>query len=141
MSIDEPTAAAAPRSNRRARSERGDATIEMVIVVPVLMFLIMGIVQFGLWMHASHIAEAAARDGVAAARLDRAGPAATSDAARHTLDRLANGLIIATNVDAQRSADRVTVRVTGTVRAVIPGLGFAVTGYADGPLERFRSDA
>ena len=126
---------------RRRRGDRGDATIETVIVVPVLVFLTMGIVQFGMWMHASHIADAAARDGVAAARLDGAGPAATGEAARDTLNRLANGLITEPTVDAQRSVERVTVRVSGTVRPVIPGVAFTVTGFADGPVERFRSDA
>ena len=44
-----------PPRRSRARGERGDATVEMVIVVPVLIFLIMCIIQFGLWMHASRI--------------------------------------------------------------------------------------
>jgi len=128
------------RSRSRARGERGDATVEMVIVVPVLIFLIMCIVQFGLWMHASRIADAAARDGVAAARLEGTAGDASGDAARRTLDRLADGLILGSHVSASRDADRVTVNVTGSVRAVIPGIELPVTGWADGSIERFRSD-
>lgn len=128
-----------PRRSR-ARGERGDATVEMVIVAPVLIFLIMCIVQFGLWMHASRIADAAARDGVAEARLEGAGRDTSGDAARRTLDRLADGLILGSHVSASRDADRVTVSVTGSVRAVIPGIELPVAGWADGSIERFRSD-
>jgi hypothetical protein len=135
----------------------------MVIVVPVLIFLIMCIIQFGLWMHASRIADAAARDGVAAARLDGAAGNTSGDAARRTLDRLADGLILGSHVSASRDADRVVAKVagdfitelrvdrghaldperfdvTGSVRAVIPGIELPVTGWADGSIERFRSD-
>lgn len=129
-----------PPRRSRSRGERGDATVEMVIVVPVLIFLIMCIVQFGLWMHASRIADAAARDGVAAARLDGAAGNTSGDAARRTLDRLADGLILGSHVSASRDADRVSVNVTGSVRAVIPGIELPVTGWADGSIERFRSD-
>ena len=123
-----------------AHGERGDATVEMVIVVPVLIFLIMCIVQFGLWMHASRIADAAARDGVAAARVEGAGGDTSGEAAQRTLDRLADGLILGSHVSASRDADRVSVNVTGSVRAVIPGIELPVTGWADGSIERFRSD-
>ena len=126
---------------RHRRGERGDATIETVLVVPVLIFLIMGIVQFGLWMHASHIADAAARNGVSAGRLDGASPNASREAASETLDRLAGGLIAEPVVVDQRDAEGVTVRVTGTVRPVIPGVAFTVTGFAEAPFERFRGDA
>ena len=54
----------------RLRDERGDETVEAVLAVPVLMFLIMTVIQFGLWYHASHTAEAAAQEGVRAARVE-----------------------------------------------------------------------
>ncbi|HTD49543.1 MAG TPA: TadE/TadG family type IV pilus assembly protein, partial [Acidimicrobiia bacterium] len=53
-----------------ARDERGDETIEAVLVTPVLLLLIMVVIQFGLWYHASHVAEAAAQQGAAAARVE-----------------------------------------------------------------------
>ena len=48
MSNQETGVEARGRRIRRSRGDRGDATIETVIVVPVLVFLIMGIVQFGM---------------------------------------------------------------------------------------------
>ena len=50
------------------RGERGDAAVEAVLITPVLLFLIMVVIQFGLWYHASHVAEAAAQEGASAAR-------------------------------------------------------------------------
>ena len=55
---------------RRARGERGSATTELVIAMPALLLLIMSIIQFGLWYHASHVAKAAAQEGVRAARIE-----------------------------------------------------------------------
>ena len=52
---------------RRACDERGDATTELVLVTPVLLLLIAFVVQFALWYHASHVAEAAAQEGACAA--------------------------------------------------------------------------
>ena len=54
----------------RLRDERGDATIEAVLVVPVLLLMIMTVIQFGLWYHASHTLKAAAQEGVRASRID-----------------------------------------------------------------------
>ena len=58
------------------RNERGDATVEAVLAVPVLLLLILMVVQFGLWYHASHTAKAAAQEGVRAVRTE--GAAATT---------------------------------------------------------------
>ncbi|MGE4086327.1 MAG: TadE/TadG family type IV pilus assembly protein, partial [Vicinamibacterales bacterium] len=40
-------------------SERGDATVEAVLAVPVLLLLIMTVIQFGLYFHAQHTVTAA----------------------------------------------------------------------------------
>ena len=55
-----------------AHDERGDETIEAVLVTPVLLLLIMVVIQFGLWYHASHVAEAAAQQGASVARVEAA---------------------------------------------------------------------
>ncbi|MGH3185480.1 MAG: TadE/TadG family type IV pilus assembly protein, partial [Streptosporangiaceae bacterium] len=40
----------------RWRDERGSATAELVIATPLLLLLILAIVQFALWEHATHVA-------------------------------------------------------------------------------------
>ena len=58
------------KAMRRHRNQRGDATLEAVLAVPVLLLLIFMVLQFGLYYHAAHSAEAAAQEGARAARLD-----------------------------------------------------------------------
>jgi Flp pilus assembly protein TadG len=41
---------------RRPRDESGAATTEVVLLTPVLLFLVMIVIQFGLWYHAQHVA-------------------------------------------------------------------------------------
>jgi Flp pilus assembly protein TadG len=65
--------------------EAGIATVEAVLVFPVLLLVIMVVFQFALWYHASGLATAAAQDGARAARAEGA-------TARDGQDR-ANGLL------------------------------------------------
>src|SRR5829696_7992721 len=50
-------------------SDRGSVSAELVIAMPLLMLLILLIAQFALWAHATHIAQASAAQGLAAARV------------------------------------------------------------------------
>ena len=124
-----------------AQNERGDATVEAVLVTPVLLFLIMVVIQFGLWYHASHVAEAAAQEGASAARVE----AGTADDGRVRAEQFmtsaAPALVGSVSVTATRDANVARVQVDGTVRALIPGLVLHVRGDAESPVERFRPDA
>lgn len=44
----------------RTASERGAATAELVIAAPLLLVLIFLVIQFALYLHAAHFAEAVA---------------------------------------------------------------------------------
>ena len=75
-------------TRRRARDERGDASVEVVLAVPVLLFMIMLVIQAGLWFHGSQLAEAAAQEGVQAGRSANGSAAAAEARARDFLGRL-----------------------------------------------------
>jgi Flp pilus assembly protein TadG len=124
----------------RARDERGDETIEAVLVTPVLLLLIMIVIQFGLWYHASHVAEAAAQQGVSAARLE----AATADdgrvSAQQFMAAAAPSLIDNVAVTATRNTNFARVEVGGTLHSIVPGLTLHVHGEAQSPVERFQPD-
>ena len=45
-----------------ARPDAGAATAELVIAMPLLLFLVMAVIQAGVWMHATHVAQAG-KDG------------------------------------------------------------------------------
>ena len=124
---------------RRARREDGQATTEVVLIVPVLLFVLLMVLQFGVWYHAQHVATAAAQEGVRAARLE----GGTADAGhRRATEFLASaGPTVVTGpvVTASRDADRATVEIAGRAATVVPGISLPVRAVAAGPVERFRS--
>src|SRR6266496_4198474 len=54
---------------RLRKDQRGASTVELVIATPVLLLLILLIAQFALYLHATHIAQAAASEALSAARV------------------------------------------------------------------------
>src|SRR5664280_400237 len=64
------------RRLRDAR-DRGDATVEAVIIVPVLVVLTLLVVQFVLVWHGRHVAQAAAQTAARSAAAYQAQPAAS----------------------------------------------------------------
>jgi Flp pilus assembly protein TadG len=123
------------------QDERGVATTEAVLVVPVLLFLVMLIIQFGLWFHASHVARAAAQEGVRAARLEGATAAVGQDRAEAFLERNGPTLVSDPVVVATRDGEQAVVEVRGRSVAVVPSLHWAVQARAESPVERFRDVA
>jgi Flp pilus assembly protein TadG len=130
----------AVRLERVLRGDRGSVSAELVIATPLLLFMVMAIVQFALWSHATHIAQAAAAQGLATARVQDATAAQGDAAVRHLLDQLGHGPLTHARIDATRNGDAVTIRVTGDTTAVIPLLHLPVHAEATGPVERFIPD-
>ncbi|MGH9153144.1 MAG: TadE/TadG family type IV pilus assembly protein [Acidimicrobiales bacterium] len=125
---------------RRCRAEDGDAVTETVIVVPVLLLLIMVVVQFGLWYHAEHVVQAAAQEGVRAARALDGTPESGKERAQRFLEVTAASLIEEPAIHATRDDRHAAVEVTGRAVAVIPGLRLGVRSRAVSPTEGFRAD-
>jgi Flp pilus assembly protein TadG len=63
---------------RLLRDDRGSATVELALATSALLLILLSIVQFALWSHATHVAQAAASHGLAAARVQD-GTAADGD--------------------------------------------------------------
>jgi Flp pilus assembly protein TadG len=125
------------RPNRR-RGERGSASAELVIATPLLLLLLLGVVQFALWEHASHIAQAAAQQALDAARTQHASSTTGQAQARSVLDQLGRGVLIDPTVTVSRSTDTTRVQVHAGTEAVIPLLQLPVQAVATGPTEHFR---
>ncbi|MFE6158804.1 TadE family protein [Streptomyces sp. NPDC056486] len=124
---------------RRGRrpGDRGAATTELVLVVPLLMFLLLCIVQFALALHAQHIAQTAASRALAAARAQDATSGAGNERASATLRLLGGRLLQHPTVHVSRGGEDVEAHVEGEVVAVVPGLHLRVAGHAAGPVERW----
>lgn len=125
---------------RGLRSEDGDAVTETVILVPVLLILIMAVVQFGLWYHAEHVVQAAAQEGVRAARALEGTAEGGRSRAQQLLAVTAASLVENPVIQAARNDRQASVEVTGTAVAVIPGLHLGVRGHAVSTTESFRAD-
>lgn len=133
------------RRPRRLRSglagDAGSASVELVLAVPLVLLLLLAITQFALWSHASHIAQTAASEGLAATRVADGTPAAGRASAHSILTQLAGGPLRQPTVSVDRNAARARVRVDGTAQPVIPFLALPVQAEASGPVERIAANA
>jgi Flp pilus assembly protein TadG len=125
---------------RRPGDDRGAATTEVVLLTPVLLFLVLVIVQFGLWYHAQHVANAAAEQGLDSASAN----GGTADGGRQRAEEFLEGaaptLIEDAVVTSSRESDIATVEVRGIAVALIPGLTLTVSAETSSPVERFYED-
>jgi Flp pilus assembly protein TadG len=131
------------RQRRRWRSgdDRGYSIVEAAITLPALVLLCMIVVQFALVWHGRHVVQAAARDGLEAARGYQSTAGAGQAAAASYLSDVAPRLVQSPSVSVRRSATTVTVTVRASVLKVIPVGSFPVSETASGPVERFVTAA
>jgi hypothetical protein len=122
------------------RAERGYVTTEVVLLTPVLLLLVMLVVQFGLWLHAQHVAQAAADEGLRDARTASVSLADAEARASAFLDQTASSVIEDRSLKVERDGDIARVVVVGHAPAVVPGLELGIRAVAAAPVERFRAD-
>ncbi len=124
---------------RRHRDDRGLTSTQLAVLMPALIFWIMLIVQYGLWFHARQVAGAAAAEAADAAQV----PGGTVDdgerAAQSFLDQ--SGNLQQIRIDIDRTAELVTVEITGRAPQLVPGITWTVTARAESPVERFVEQA
>ena len=126
-------------ADERRTGERGAATAELVLVTPLMLLMILAVVQFGLWFHASHVASAAAQEGARAARAEASSAAAGQARAEEFLDSVGRAIVLEPSVRATRDDDVARVEVTGQAPQVVPGLTLPISAESEGPVEEFRS--
>lgn len=119
--------------------DRGEVTVELVIAMPLLLCALLAIVQFALWSHATHVAQAAASQALAAARVQNGTVAAGHAAGQHLLDDLARGPLQRSEIDVRRTGTNVTVSIRGEASPVLPGIRFRVHAEASGAVEEFQT--
>lgn len=124
---------------RLLRNERGEATTELVLVTPVLLLLIAFVVQFALWYHASHVAQAAAAEGVRAARALGGSAQAGQERTEHFLAETGPTIVSSPEVTVSRGPTTARVEVRGHAVAVVPGMRLPITAVAESPTERFTA--
>lgn len=115
----------------------------MAILFPVALLLILAIVQAGLAWHAHNVLAESAHAGVSAGRVLHARTADAHAAALEFVDRAGNGVVTAPAVHVERTAERISVSVTGTAPRVVPlpGLTLRLSAGASAPVERWTTPA
>jgi Flp pilus assembly protein TadG len=131
---------APPGRDRSGSRQTGASTVELAVATPLLLFLLLIVVQFGVWLHATHIAQAGADQGLAAARAVDGTPAAGRAQADTVLAQLASGILTdpAVDVTAVSGPDggpQLRVDVRGSAASVVPLLHLPVHVSAQGPRE------
>ncbi|TQM57817.1 TadE family protein [Humibacillus xanthopallidus] len=130
----------APRQRRRTAagpSERGSASIQMVLLLPVLFAVMFLGMQAALFYHARSVAIAAAQEGARASSVeDGSGGAGTAAAASFVAAAGGDDVLKSTHVTSSRTTQVATVTVTGTSLSVIPGWSPFVRQSATVPVER-----
>lgn len=122
---------------RRFHRDDGTVGAQLVIATPLLLLLLLTIVQFALWSHATHIAHAAADQGLAATRTYDGSIGSGRAATTRMLDELAKGPLTNTSVEVNRGTINASVSVGGTVTQIIPIFRFPVHATVSGDIERF----
>lgn len=138
---------AARRRSRSGRGtgmrERGAVTTEVVIAVPVLMLTVLLGIQFFLYLQASHIAYAAAQEGVRVARAEKASAGKGTATALNYARQIGGGFLLGPSASVQGGADTVTVTVRGRIQHVLPlevvGIKLSVERQHSGSRERFTT--
>jgi Flp pilus assembly protein TadG len=139
------------RRGRRKRApglgrDRGSSAIELVILAPALIFVSMLVIQFALWLDATHAAQAAAQEGDRAARAAEFGnqsgwqQTATQVAMNyyHGLDTSVLGDVTVTGLRYDATANTVSVTVSGKLTGIFP---LTISQTVSGPVECFRTAA
>ena len=106
--------------DRLRDDERGSATIEAVVILPVLFGLLFTALQIGLYFYGRTAASSTASVGARAAAAENGTGQACRQAATAFAASLADALSNP-QITCAATATTVTVRVTGTTLSVIPG--------------------
>lgn len=125
------------RLRRAHRDDRGSASLELVVVFPILMLVFFAAIQAALFFYGRTVALAAAQEGARAAATETGSAGAGQAAAADFADRTAGTFLQGRTINSRRGAQTATVAVTGRSLSVLPGFsGFTISQAANLPVER-----
>jgi len=116
--------------------ERGSVALETVIVFPVVMVLIWGALQLGLWAYGKNVCQATAEQAAAAGAPLGSDAGVALRAGQEFADGTGHGLLENATVRVVRTASQITVVVEADVLAVAPGFPSHISQVATLPIER-----
>lgn len=131
----------ASRWSVRRRDEAGVSSVELVLYMPLLMFIIFLAVQFSLVWFGNQAASAVARETARTARVYVDTGRAQEDGYRYAAT-IGDGVLEDVHITVTRVGDdRVRVTVTGRAQEISPIGVPTVSQTVEGPIEEFQDDA
>lgn len=123
----------------RAGDDRGIGTVEAVLTVPVIVLMIVGAVQVGLWWYSRQLAETAAQEAARAARSYNATAAAGTAKGYSYLSKVdgSGSALHNPSIQVTRGAQTVTVTVKGDIASLVPWVSPTVTITVTSPIETY----
>lgn len=106
---------------------------------PVLLFVILSVVQFGLWYHAAAVAKAAVAEGLRAASAEAGTETDGTATTQSFLAQAGPTIVRDVQLSVRRDPSVARVELRATAANVVPGLRLRVHALAQAPVERFRS--
>jgi len=114
--------------NTRAQAQRGTATVEFGLLLPLLLLILSGIVEFGLALYDKAVITNASREGARAGIVLRVPPVSTNEISTRVLNYTGNALVtlgapspITVDFPVQANATHLAVRVSYTFRGLALG--------------------
>ena len=98
-----------------------------------MFLLVLGVVQFALFEHTTHIAEAAAEQNLTVSHVEGGSAADGNAAAQNLLVQVGNAVLSGVAVNTTRGDATTSVTVTGHAEAVLPWLTLPVRVEMNGP--------
>ena len=121
--------------------QAGVSTVELVILLPLVVFLTFLPVQAALIWHARQVLIAAAQEGARAARAadltDEQAQNVGTQQAQQFAGSVGGRAVAGTSVVVCRAGEQVRVQVTGQALAILPAFSITVHGQAVSPVEHF----
>ena len=110
-----------------------------VIVVPVVLFAVLLVVQYGLAYYAHQVAAGAAHDGAAAAAREHSSAGDGAALAEELVREAGGSLLSSYKATASSDGATVTVTVTGHAVSLLPFFGtITVKASGSAAVEKFR---
>jgi Flp pilus assembly protein TadG len=109
--------------SRTLDQQRGAATLEFALVVPLLMLLVLAVLQFGLWYHAQGVVLAAAQEAARVTAAEDGSPAAGRARARELLDAGLGQDAGSATVTVTRDARLARATISASLRPLLPFTG------------------
>jgi Flp pilus assembly protein TadG len=116
------------------RDDRGAA--EMLFAIPLMFVMLLGILQYGLWAHAHHRAQAIATEALAAGRAFEATEQDGRERGQALAEDLGSTVLADTRIQVQRRDGTTHVDVEGTSIGLLPGWSPTVAVTLTGPIEQ-----